>query len=126
MMWLGMARCVRAFSSSTVRRRSTVYPTAWQVYSNADGKEKARVLFLGTPDVAATSLKTLHEDSLRNSLYDIVGVVTQPPKRRKRKGKEIPSPVGYAAEALGIPVMCPEKVRFSLYWPCGTLVLVVR
>ena len=69
------------------------------------------MLFLGTPDVAATSLRTIFEDSIKDSNYEVVGVITQPPKRRKRKGKEIPSPVGFAAEELGIPVMCPEKVR---------------
>jgi len=38
--------------------------------------------------------------------------VTQPPKRRKRRGKVIPSPVGYAAEELGIPlILCPEKAN---------------
>ena len=54
---------------------------------------KARILFLGTPDVAATSLKTLYEQSQSPDCpYKVVGVVTQPPKRRKRKGKEIMSP----------------------------------
>ena len=38
--------------------------------------------------------------------------MTQPPKRRKRRGKEIPSPVGLMAEELNIPVLCPEKVSF--------------
>jgi methionyl-tRNA formyltransferase len=72
------------------------------------------VLFLGTPDVAATSLRTIVEDSQKESSgYSVVGVVTQPPKRRKRKGKEIPSPVGYVAEELDIPVLTPEKVRPS-------------
>jgi methionyl-tRNA formyltransferase len=44
------------------------------------------------------------------SKFEVVGVVTQPPKRRKRKGKVIPSPVGLLAEELNIPVLCPEKV----------------
>jgi len=70
------------------------------------------VVFLGTPEVAATSLRTIAEDSKREgSAYELVGVVTQPPKRRKRRGKEIPSPVGLAAEELGIPVLCPERAR---------------
>lgn len=74
--------------------------------------EKKRVVFLGTPDVAATSLRSIAEDSKRDgSPYEIVGVVTQPPKRRKRRGKEVPSPVGLVAEELGIPVLCPEKAR---------------
>jgi len=41
----------------------------------------------------------------------MVGVVTQPPKRRKRRGKVVPSPVGLVAEELNIPVLCPEKAK---------------
>jgi len=37
--------------------------------------------------------------------------VTQPPKRRKRRGKEVASPVGLAAASLDIPVLTPEKAR---------------
>ena len=73
---------------------------------------KKRVVFLGTPEVAASTLRRLHEESLRdNSLYEIVSVVTQPPKRRKRRGKEEPSPVGKVAEELEIPVLCPEQAK---------------
>ena len=79
-----------------------------------DGDDKTRILFLGTPDVAATSLKTIYEQTQTNPTcpYIIVGVVTQPPKRRKRRGKEIPSPVGLVAEELDLPyILCPEKAR---------------
>jgi len=73
---------------------------------------KARIVFLGTPDVAATTLQTLvHESRKENSPYAIVSVVTQPPKRRKRRGKEEPSPVGLMADQLQIPVLCPEKAK---------------
>jgi len=68
-------------------------------------------LFLGTPDVAASSLRSIVEDSKRDdSPYEVVGVVTQPPKRRKRRGKEIPTPVGLVADELDITVLCPEKI----------------
>lgn len=108
MMWLGR---VRAFTL----HKNRVHPsTSWRLYAT-DSSSTSRVLFLGTPEVAATSLRTIVEDSRRDSsCYEVVGVVTQPPKRRKRKGKEIPSPVGYAAEELGIPVLCPEKVSASM------------
>eukprot|EP00534_Pseudo-nitzschia_fraudulenta_P007531 CAMPEP_0201146216 /NCGR_PEP_ID=MMETSP0851-20130426/7911_1 /ASSEMBLY_ACC=CAM_ASM_000631 /TAXON_ID=183588 /ORGANISM="Pseudo-nitzschia fraudulenta, Strain WWA7" /LENGTH=403 /DNA_ID=CAMNT_0047421687 /DNA_START=200 /DNA_END=1411 /DNA_ORIENTATION=+ len=75
-----------------------------------DAGEKKRVVFLGTPEVAATTLRKLHEDSAGGN-YDIVCVITQPPKRRKRKGKAEPSPVGAAAEELGLPVLSPEKAN---------------
>lgn len=80
--------------------------------SSSDNDDKTRILFLGTPDVAATSLKSIYEQSQSpDSPYELVGVVTQPPKRRKRGGKEIHSPVGLVAEELGIPILCPEKAR---------------
>jgi methionyl-tRNA formyltransferase len=73
---------------------------------------KKRIVFLGTPDVAATSLQAIYEASLLpGSLYEVVGVVTQPPKRRKRKGKPEPSPVGKLSEELGLTVLCPEKAK---------------
>jgi methionyl-tRNA formyltransferase len=54
----------------------------------------------------------IYEDSQRpDSLYEIVGVVTQPPKRRKRMGDVIATPVGEVAKNLGIPVIAPESVR---------------
>ena len=40
----------------------------------------------------------------------IVFMITQPPKRRKRRGKIIASPVGETAEKLDIPILCPKKV----------------
>mmetsp|Transcript_7466 Transcript_7466/g.13447 ORF Transcript_7466/g.13447 Transcript_7466/m.13447 type:complete len:423 (+) Transcript_7466:66-1334(+) len=82
--------------------------------SSSDGSidDKTRIVFLGTPDVAAASLKSIYEQSQSPDCpYELVGVVTQPPKRRKRKGKEIPTPVGIVAEELGLTILCPEKAR---------------
>jgi methionyl-tRNA formyltransferase len=76
-----------------------------------------RIVFLGTPDVAAATLRTLVDVSSHQATsgdhvpYEIVGVVTQPPKRRKRKGGVEPSPVGKVADEFGIPVLSPEKAR---------------
>jgi len=115
-----MAQHVRAFSRlGGVRWGSqarSVHPSSCRLYSSAssldtDG-DKKRVVFLGTPDVAADSLRAIYEDSKKEgSPYEIVSVITQPPKRRKRKGKVISSPVGVVAEELGIPVISPEKAR---------------
>ena len=91
--------------SSAIRSSSSVV-------NDDNNNVKARIVFLGTPDVAATSLETIYQSSQRSdSLYKLVGVVTQPPKRRKRGGKEMPSPVGIVAEKLGLRVLCPEKAR---------------
>ncbi|KAL3941078.1 MAG: hypothetical protein SGBAC_004510 [Bacillariaceae sp.] len=85
----------------------------WRLFSAlSDGVEKKRVVFLGTPEVAATSLKKLYEVSQEDgSQFEIVSVITQPPKRRRRKGKLEPSPVGKVAEELELEVICPEKAR---------------
>jgi len=88
---------------------ASCYSTRLHSTTDEDTGEKKRVVFLGTPEVAATTLRKLHEDSVGK--YDIVCVITQPPKRRRRKGKAEPSPVGAAAEDLGLPILSPEKAN---------------
>lgn len=112
---LEMAHFIRAFSGAT-RRGVRVHPTTqWRLFSSSSldtSDDKKRVVFLGTPEVAADSLRAIFEDSKKDdSSYEVVSVITQPPKRRKRKGKEIASPVGLVAEELGIPVIWPAKAK---------------
>jgi methionyl-tRNA formyltransferase len=84
----------------------------WLSTAASDGDERKRVLFLGTPDVAGTTLRTLYKATLEpDCAYRLVGVVTQPAKRRKRKGKVEPSPVGLVAEELGLTTLCPESAK---------------
>lgn len=65
-----------------------------------------RVVFMGTPEFAVATLERLIE-----SPHDVVAVVTQP-DRPKGRGREIaPPPVKVRAEAAGIPVYQPEKLR---------------
>ena len=65
-----------------------------------------RIVFMGTPDFAAASLKKLIDEH-----YDVVGVFTQPDKPRGR-GMEVRfSPVKTLAAEQGIPVFQPEKMR---------------
>lgn len=83
---------------------------------SAEKNNKARIVFLGTPDVAASSLRAIVEESKKeNCNYEVVGVVTQPPKRRGRRGKVTASPVGAVAEELEIPVLCPEKAKDPVF-----------
>lgn len=80
--------------------------------ATSDELDKNRLVFLGTPDVAADCLRTLYDASQSpTSVFDIVGVVTQPAKRRKRKGQPEASPVGKVAEELGLIVLAPEKAK---------------
>lgn len=65
-----------------------------------------RIIFMGTPDFAASSLKALIE-----SKHEILYVVTQPDKPKGRKGELTPSPVKVLALENGLEVYQPLKVR---------------
>ena len=65
-----------------------------------------RIVFMGTPDFAAASLKKLIDER-----YDVVGVFTQPDKYRGRGTGVTFSPVKALALEQGIPVFQPEKMR---------------
>ena len=64
-----------------------------------------RILFMGTPDFAAVSLKRLVEDG-----HEICGVFTQPDKPRNRN-KVTFSPVKEYALSQGLAVYQPTKLR---------------
>ena len=64
------------------------------------------ILFMGTPEFALPSLKTLAENG-----YNVVGAVTQPDKPKGRGRKYIAPPVKTCALELGIPVYQPDRVR---------------
>ncbi len=70
------------------------------------GAKKLRILFLGTPEFAAASLRRLVEDG-----YNVVGVVTTPDKPAGRGQKLQESEVKKYAASVGLPVMQPEKLR---------------
>lgn len=73
--------------TSRLLRKNRIFPVVYLSSESSSCAEKARVVFLGTPDVAATSLNRIIEKSKEeDSVFEVVGVVTQPPKRRKRKG----------------------------------------
>ena len=65
-----------------------------------------RVVFMGTPDIAATCLKKLLSDG-----FDVVGVFTQPDRPKGRGMKMVYSPVKEVALAAGLPVYQPENFR---------------
>lgn len=66
-----------------------------------------RVVFLGTGEIALPTLKFLMECPK----YELVGVVTQPDKPVGRKQVVTPPQVKVLAEAKGIPVEQPRRVR---------------
>ena len=65
-----------------------------------------RVVFMGTPDIAATCLKQILADG-----FDVVGVYTQPDRPKNRGMKLAFSPVKEVALAAGRPVFQPENFR---------------
>lgn len=64
------------------------------------------VVFMGTPEFAVPSLKTLIEEG-----YNVVAVVTQPDRPKGRKRELTPPPVKVEAMNHGIPVFQPNKLR---------------
>ena len=65
-----------------------------------------RVVFMGTPDIAATCLKKVLEED-----FEVVGVYTQPDRPKGRGMKMVYSPVKEVALEKGIPVFQPENFR---------------
>ena len=65
-----------------------------------------RVVFMGTPDIAATCLNKILADG-----FDVVGVYTQPDRPKGRGMKLVASPVKQIALEKGIPVFQPENFR---------------
>lgn len=66
-----------------------------------------RIIFMGTPELAATSLAAL----LREPALQIVAVVTQPDRPKGRELKLQPSPVKELALLSQLPVLQPVKAR---------------
>lgn len=65
-----------------------------------------RILFMGTPDFAVSSLEALLREG-----YNVVGVVTQPDRPVGRKQVLTPPPVKEAALRHGLQVLQPEKIK---------------
>ena len=70
-------------------------------------KQDLRIIFMGTPEFAVETLKSLIENA-----YNVVAVVTQPDKPVGRHGSVLqPSPVKQYALEHGLPVLQPEKMK---------------
>lgn len=64
-----------------------------------------RVIFMGTPQFSVPALQAIA------ARHQVVAVYSQPPRAAGRGQKPRPSPVHQAAEALGIPVRTPNRLR---------------
>lgn len=68
--------------------------------------KQLRIVFMGTPEFAVESLKTLVENG-----YNVVGVITAPDKPAGRGLKVTESAVKRYAVSVDLPVLQPEKLK---------------
>jgi methionyl-tRNA formyltransferase len=66
-----------------------------------------RILFFGTPQFAIPTLEKL----LADSQFEVVGVVTQPDKKRGRGSQLVPSPIKELATAHQLPIWQPARIK---------------
>jgi methionyl-tRNA formyltransferase len=66
-----------------------------------------KIIFFGTPSYAVPSLEQL----LQHPNFQVLGVVTQPDKRRGRGGQLSPSPVKTVALAHQLPIWQPQRIK---------------
>ena len=64
-----------------------------------------KILFMGTPEFSVSILQKLYLE------HKIIGVITQPPKKKSRGQKLLKSPVHLEAEKLKIPIRHPENLK---------------
>jgi methionyl-tRNA formyltransferase len=65
----------------------------------------AKLVFMGTPEFAVPTLRSLIQH------HEVIGVITQPDRPAGRGNSIQASPIKQAAQAAGIPVLQPEKIR---------------
>ncbi|PHR25915.1 MAG: methionyl-tRNA formyltransferase [Desulfotalea sp.] len=65
-----------------------------------------RIIFMGTPAFAATTLQALIDGP-----DEVVAVITQPDRAKGRGKKLTPPPTKVVAEEAGIPVLQPTKIK---------------
>lgn len=85
-----------------------------------------KVLYAGSPEAAAVTLKLLLENQ-NSSGYEIAGVLTNPPATQGRHKDLIPTPVEVLAKENNIPVFTPEHLDAecrSMIEPLGCDLLV--
>ncbi len=66
-----------------------------------------KVFFFGTPDFAVPTLEKL----LNNPNFEVLGVITQPDKRRGRGNQLTPSAVKQVALAHALPIWQPRRLK---------------
>ena len=75
-----------------------------------DREDQLRIVFMGTPTFASIILEGLFEDG-----WNVVGAVTQPDRPRGRGRKVSTPPVSEVAQAHGILVLQPKKIKDRVF-----------
>ena len=65
-----------------------------------------KILYWGTPEYSVPTLLALHAAG-----HEIVGVVTQPDRRRGRGKQLMPSAIKVCAQSLGLIVFTPDRIK---------------
>lgn len=68
-------------------------------------EKELKIVFMGTPDFAVPVLEGLHK------AYSVFSVVSQPDRKKGRKGDLLPTPVKAYAEKENILIIQPEKIK---------------
>ncbi|CAI0548239.1 unnamed protein product [Linum tenue] len=99
--------------NSTLMLRRFCCCNATVTPSSAVSSQKKPLVFLGSPEVSATVLDSLFNASSKpDSTFEVAAIVTQPPARRGRGKKLMPSPVAQHALDRGFPsdlIFTPER-----------------
>ncbi|KAM7524260.1 hypothetical protein LguiA_014162 [Lonicera macranthoides] len=93
-------------SSSLMFRRFCCFSAAStsSITPSSTTNKKKQLVFLGSPQVSASVLDALfNAASASDSLFEVAAIVTQPPSRRDRGRKVMPSPVAQHALDRGFP-----------------------
>uniref|UniRef100_A0A7N2N0X2 methionyl-tRNA formyltransferase n=1 Tax=Quercus lobata TaxID=97700 RepID=A0A7N2N0X2_QUELO len=103
-------------NSSLMLRRFCCFNTSSSFNSSS---KKKPLVFLGSPQVSTTVLDALFNASTApDSLFQIAAIVTQPPSRRDRGKKVMPSPVAQYALDRGFSsdlIFTPEKAGEDMF-----------
>ncbi|MEL6760594.1 MAG: methionyl-tRNA formyltransferase [Myxococcota bacterium] len=70
-------------------------------------RDVPRVVFMGTPEFASPILEAM----VRSGQFEVVGLVSQPDRRAGRGRKLASTPTKRVAEANGVPVFQPTKLK---------------
>lgn len=69
-----------------------------------------RIVFMGTPDFAATAFAAVHTFAEKNG-HEIIAAYSRQPAKQGRGMKRVKAPLHQAAEAAGVAVMTPTSLK---------------